>query len=129
MKETTLIYKDLLADTKEEKPLYQNLSLVKLAGKKIKDIEVSISTEFDGPAIQIRKIIFDDDRFASVNGEHDIAYLEDDIQDVSETVLTALERAENIYDGYEKGENVIEIDYDETEKVHVIVSKNPWARG
>ena len=49
--------------------------LSEVLGKKIKDIEVSISYEFGDPTIQLFKLILDDDSYAWCEGEHDMPYL------------------------------------------------------
>ena len=52
------------------------LSLVKLAGKKIVDIEGHIDTEGD-PVFGISKVVFDDGSYLWAEGEHDRPYLYD----------------------------------------------------
>jgi len=53
------------------------INLEKLAGKKIKEVQGYISTEFDSesPCFQLFRIIFEDDSSSFCEGEHDIAYL------------------------------------------------------
>lgn len=53
------------------------LSYVKLSGKKIKDIEGYISTEFDEPTFKICEIEFEDGSKQGVEGEHDFPYIVD----------------------------------------------------
>ncbi len=55
-----------------------SISLEKLVGKKIIEVQGSVCTEFDKyePCFKINRIFFDDGSDAFVNGEHDIAYLE-----------------------------------------------------
>lgn len=66
-------YKDIIADGK------YNISLVKLAGKDIKDI-FGVLCKVNGvngvePVFQISRIVFDDDSEVGVEGEHDFPYL------------------------------------------------------
>ncbi len=49
--------------------------LSKVLGKKVKDIEVSITYEFGDPTIQLCKLILEDGSYAWCEGEHDMSYL------------------------------------------------------
>lgn len=51
------------------------VSLVKLAGKKIAEITGHISEEFGDPVFQMHSIVFEDGSEMGCEGEHDIAYL------------------------------------------------------
>lgn len=53
------------------------LSLVKLTGSPITDILGSLSGEFSDVVFEIDEIHFADGSIVSVQGEHDIAYVED----------------------------------------------------
>ncbi len=53
------------------------LSYSKMVGKKIKDIEGYISTEYDEPTFKLCKIVFEDGSHQGVEGEHDFPYLVD----------------------------------------------------
>jgi len=63
-------YKNIIADGKYD------ISLVKLAGKNIKDI-FGVLCKVNGvePVFQISRIIFDDNSEAGAEGEHDFPYL------------------------------------------------------
>lgn len=50
------------------------VSLVKLTGKKIKDIEGYISKEGDA-IFALHRVSFEDDTYIFFEGEHDLAYL------------------------------------------------------
>lgn len=65
------------------------LSLVKLIGSPVKDIEITISEEFGSPCIQLFRVVLEDGRQAFVEAEHDIAYLGKNLG-VSEEQLSAL---------------------------------------
>lgn len=53
------------------------ISLVKLTGKKVKDIHGYLSTEYDTPTFKMTKVILEDDSFYYTEGEHDFPYLTD----------------------------------------------------
>jgi hypothetical protein len=53
-----------------------SISLTKLSGKKIKDVEGYVSKEFGDPAFQVTTLVFEDGTTTRFGGEHDIAYLE-----------------------------------------------------
>lgn len=74
----------------EKGAAYPHFSLVKLAGKKIKDIYGYISTEFGNPDFQLSKIVFEDGTTSYVGGEHDHPYLEDYDHILSEDLLCSL---------------------------------------
>jgi len=51
------------------------ISLVKLIGKQIKDIEGSLTSEFGGATCELHSVVFKDGTKLSVEGEHDCPYL------------------------------------------------------
>jgi hypothetical protein len=51
------------------------LSLNKLTGLKVKDIEINISMRFGTPVIQLEHIVFNDGTKIECAGEHEIAFL------------------------------------------------------
>lgn len=64
-------------DVKSDRDTGYYINLEKLVGKKVKEIQGHVSTEFDSdsPCFQLYRIIFEDGTNAFVEGEHDIAYL------------------------------------------------------
>lgn len=66
-----------------------NLSLNKLMGKNVVDIEGYVSTEFGEPTFKISQVIFDDGTSVWAEGEHDMPYLtcvdEDILDEVRKT--------------------------------------------
>lgn len=71
------------------------VSLSKLVGKPIKDIQGYISKEFGEPVFQVSRVILEDGTSIAFNGEHDIAYLEDYNHVISQEQLQALYDEEN----------------------------------
>jgi hypothetical protein len=63
-----------LKDIKADNSDYE-ISLVKLAGKPIKDIYGYLSNEFDEPVFKITKVVFSKDCWLDAEGEHDFPYL------------------------------------------------------
>ena len=63
-------HKDVLVEGSD----YQ-LSLVKLTGKKIKDIVGYISTEFGDPIFKLCFVVFEGGSEMGCEGEHDMPYL------------------------------------------------------
>ncbi len=64
-----------------------------MLNSKIKDIEGFVSTEFGEATFSIGRIILEDETVIFVNGEHDIAYLEqlgDEIPGLEQEQLEAL---------------------------------------
>lgn len=53
----------------------EHISLNKLFDRKVVDLYVSISREFDCGVLSVHSVLFDDGTSLSVDGEHDIAYL------------------------------------------------------
>lgn len=53
----------------------EHISLSKLFDRKVVDLYVSISREFDGSVLSVHQVVFDDGTSLIVDGEHDIAYL------------------------------------------------------
>ena len=53
------------------------ISLMKLTGKKIKDIEGYVSTAFCEPVFLLCAVVFDDGSKFGCEGEHDLPYLTD----------------------------------------------------
>lgn len=64
-----------LSDIKVEGSIYE-LSLVKLTGLAITDIYGYLDNQFDEPVWNVTKIMFADGSSVRMNGEHDIAYIE-----------------------------------------------------
>jgi hypothetical protein len=82
-----------LADVLVDKPeSYRWLSLAKLAGKPIVDIECYVSGEFGGWTLQMRRVVFSDRATLDCEGEHDIAYLTSGYGDVPNTEEETLRR-------------------------------------
>lgn len=66
-----ITYKDLQV----EGSTYE-ISLLKLTGKKVKDIRGYLADPYDaGASFQLTKIVFDDDTTVDVEGEHDFPYI------------------------------------------------------
>jgi hypothetical protein len=63
-------HEDVLADGSD-----WELSLVKLAGKSIKDITGYISEEFGTPTFKMHTVVFEDGLEMGCEGEHDMPYL------------------------------------------------------
>ena len=55
------------------------ISLTKLTDKTISDLSCGIRNDWGEPLIAIYRIQFTDGTFASVQGEHDIVYIEDEL--------------------------------------------------
>lgn len=92
-----------LSDVIFDKDPY-HLSLSKITGKKIKDIEVGVSTEFIDPVLQILGIYFEDGTKLWCGGEHDLPYLEDIDENVlpdDETLLNLDEQSQKAAGDYE----------------------------
>lgn len=53
------------------------LSLLKLVGKQVKDVQGYISREFGHPVFKLTRIVFEDDTYVYAEGEHDCAYVTD----------------------------------------------------
>lgn len=75
---------------------YPNLSLAKLCGKTIADVEVSLSSEFGEVGLKLKRIVFTDGSKLWVEGEHDHPYVTDGTEPIlpSEEVLSALNEEE-----------------------------------
>lgn len=69
-----------------------NISLVKLTGLKIKDIQCWISNEFGDPVLQVSRIVFENDVTVWMEGEHDMPYIGCDggIEELKEDYLNAI---------------------------------------
>lgn len=52
-----------------------HVSLLKLVGKKVKDLRGMLSAEFGDVVFDLTTIVFEDDTEMGVDGEHDIAYV------------------------------------------------------
>lgn len=76
---------------------WPNLSLAKLCGKTIADVEVSLSTEFGDVGLKLKRITFTDGTQLWCEGEHDHPYVTDGTEPVlpSEEVLNELYKEEN----------------------------------
>lgn len=74
---------------------YGRISLFKLTGLVITDIAGYFSDEFGNLVFSIRCIELSDGTNLTVGGEHDIAYIEDDIPGTSEEEIQALYDEEN----------------------------------
>ena len=63
----------------DPKDTYPDLSLTKVAGKKIVDIHGYVSAEYgaDTPVFVCTKVVFSDGSSNFLEGEHDMAYLPD----------------------------------------------------
>lgn len=55
------------------------ISLTTLTGKTVSDLYCGIRNDWGDPLITIYGIKFSDGTFASVQGEHDIVYIEDEL--------------------------------------------------
>lgn len=77
------------ASVRVDDSLYANISLAKLAGKAVVDLQGYISREFGDPTFKISKVIFADGTDSWVEGEHDHPYL-GEIPGVDDEVLTAI---------------------------------------
>jgi hypothetical protein len=66
-----------LADVKVDDKKYANISLSKLMGKPVKDIEGSLSMEFGDITFKLNKVVFEDGSDLHCEGEHDMPYLTD----------------------------------------------------
>lgn len=62
------------SDVRAEDQDYR-ISLGKVTGQKVKDIQGSVTIEFGEPYFQIYAVILEDGTEIGVEGEHDIAYL------------------------------------------------------
>lgn len=81
--------KDVLFDGKDS-----FISLNKLTGKTVSDIEIILSTEFGYPSIQLFRIHFSDATSTFVEGEHDHPYL-DSLCGVHEEEIAGIRREAN----------------------------------
>jgi hypothetical protein len=81
-------YKDVMVEGSDFK-----LSLVKIAGKAIKDITGYVSTEFDTPTFKLCNVVFEDGSEMGCEGEHDMPYL----VNYKDAVITE-EQLQNILD-------------------------------
>lgn len=79
---------------KDEKFSFSHISLNKLSGKKIKDIYGNIALPFGDPLFTISFIVLEDGTKLWVGGEHDVAFIDDDIidQDEMENLSEQLEK-------------------------------------
>ena len=57
---------------------WTQISLSKLTGLKVKDIQGYISSPYDEPYFTVTRIILEDGQTLSVNGEHDLVYIEEE---------------------------------------------------
>lgn len=64
--------KDVLADGST-----YEISLVKLTGKKIKDVKGYLTSEFGGVTFKVTELVFEDGSTMGFEGEHDLPYLVD----------------------------------------------------
>jgi hypothetical protein len=71
----TVHIQDVKGQTVNEEWRWYYLSLSKLVGKKIVDIEFTINMEGPEPLIEVRRVIFDDNSMMWFQGEHDMPYL------------------------------------------------------
>lgn len=55
---------------------FDALELQLIVGKKVKYIHGYTDNEWGDPVFHITRMVFEDDTEASINGEHDIAYVE-----------------------------------------------------
>lgn len=86
-----------LEDVTVEDGNWKQISLLKLTGCNIVDIQGYVSKEFGDPMFHVSRIILDNGEKLWVNGEHDIAYIEDSPEDLNldEDTLEDLYRQEN----------------------------------
>lgn len=76
---------------------WTQISLAKLTGRHIKDIQGYISKEYDEPVFNISRIVLGNGKHLWVGGEHDMAFIEDDDESLNldEDTLEELYRQEN----------------------------------
>ena len=78
--------KDYLCDNSD-----WELSLVKLTGKKIKDITGYVTNEFGDPTFKLCSEVLEDGKTLFAEGEHDLPYL----CDLDEKILEEIWKEEN----------------------------------
>ena len=72
----TIDWKALLEDLTIHGGKYSHdLSLSGLVGKKVTDLGIGITTEFDQLQLSVHRVYFDDGTSLKIDGEHDIAYM------------------------------------------------------
>lgn len=64
-----------LVDVRVDETKYANISLSKLMGKRIADIEGSLRNEFGDVSFKLTKVVFEDGTDLHCEGEHDFPYL------------------------------------------------------
>lgn len=72
------------------------ISLEKVVGKKIKEVQGYLSSEFGDPVFQLFRIYFEDGSSCFVEGEHDMPYLSG--LDVSDEEIEAIYKSNPDYD-------------------------------
>lgn len=69
---------------------FKRVSLAKLLSQPVVDLQGHFSTEFGEPVFSISCIMLADGTSISVGGEHDIAYIDQELPGISDEVLEAL---------------------------------------
>jgi hypothetical protein len=73
-----------LKDIQNDDERWPNIQLSKLTGHHIKEVEGYITDPWgDEPLFNITRIILGNGRTISVNGEHDVAYIESEDKDLN----------------------------------------------
>ena len=74
----------------------ENLSLLKIVGKKVKDITGYVSMEFGSPVFKVSFLVFEDDTELWFEGEHDFPYVTNSAVDLlDDDLLQEIYDAEN----------------------------------
>jgi hypothetical protein len=71
------------------------LSLVKLTGLQIVDIEVSVTRELGDCTVEVKRIVFSDGSSRDLGGAHDLAFIEDQLPNLNQDILESLYNQSN----------------------------------